>query len=215
MKAYGLIIGVLLGFCGQAFAQVSSKKATPPPAIETTQGFSTSNKELRKRTHNLTIEYSAVDAEFEIKSPVNTDFEGEKTSLSIAYGYELGHFTIWGNLATSHIKATDSKVNLIGVSVHINAIKNEPGNDLIPYVMLGLGRYDEDFELGGDDLSAEGNATSFGFGVKWYPFGELFAFNFSFERFMGDLDISGNTLANDVAADLTMQGFNLGYILSF
>lgn len=158
------------------------------------------------------MEFSQSKTKTKIKSFGNETFNSDSSELSATYAYNLGYFEVFGGLA---IQGGDAKGTYYGAGVMVNAIENAPGNDLIPYAIFAFGNHDEDFEGNGSDYNLEGNSIQYGLGLKWYPFGELFAFNLSLVRFQADYSVSSDSLPKGVKAEVMMDGIHLSYILSF
>lgn len=98
-------------------------------------------------------------------------------------------------------------------AVRANFIKNESGNDIIPFAGIGFGFYGESLRIGKYDLGGNGlNAALVG-GFDWYPFGQIFALQVGYIVTAADITMSGGS--QNASASYRTSGLNVGYVLSF
>lgn len=196
-----LIAALVLTTSTTAFAQETP--AQGPVSQE-------SHQDLRKRTHGMSWEMSSSNTKVKNK---DTDAESETTSTDTKFGYlyNFGRFELGGAFTSSTDKnedtgdkSTTGTFELIG---HINILKNEPGEDLIPYAALSLGS----LVMDSDTLDAKGSSASLGFGLKWFPQSEIFALKA--ELGAGSATIKDDN--SDVELEVKASYFNVGWAFYF
>lgn len=167
--------------------------------------------DLRKREHSLLVRYTSTALTVYIDG--GTDIESTESQLTAGYAYSWGQAEL--GIATSAIVGTveddDSEVGVTEIYGRYNFITNAPGNDLIPYIkvgLIGLSVTEDD-----DDFDIQGSGIGLAFGFNWFPFSEIFAFNFglSYANITGDIDLGTTTY--DFDSDNTTLFFD--YALYF
>ncbi|MFV8258392.1 hypothetical protein ACNQKP_11325 [Bdellovibrio bacteriovorus] len=196
-----LIAALVLTTSANAFAQTTpASESVPQPSAS----------DLRKRTHGMSWEMTSSNTKTKNK---DTDVETETTSTETKFGYlyNFGRFELGGAFASSTDKNEDTgdkstagSFELIG---HVNILKNEPGEDLVPYAALSLGSV----VIDSDTIDAKGSTASLGFGLKWFPLSEIFALKA--ELGAGSATIKDNN--SDVELEMKATYFNVGWAFYF
>ncbi|MFV8250712.1 hypothetical protein [Bdellovibrio bacteriovorus] len=196
-----LIAALVLTTSANAFAQEA-----PVPASASQE----SHQDLRKRTHGMTWELTSNNMKAKNKD-TNAESETTSTDSKFGYLYNFGRFELGGAFSSSTDKNEDTgdkttagTFELIG---HINIIKNEPGEDLIPYGVLSLGS----LVMESGTTEVKGSTASLGFGLKWFPLSEIFALR-------AELGAGSATLKNDdtdVEVEIKATYFNVGWSFYF
>ncbi|AFY01324.1 hypothetical protein [Bdellovibrio bacteriovorus] len=169
-----------------------------------------SHQDLRKRTHGMTWEMTSSNTKLKNKD-TNTESETTSTESKFGYLYNFGRFELGGAFTSSTDKNEDTgdkttagTFELIG---HINILKNEPGEDLVPYAALSLGSV----VMESDTLDAKGSTASLGFGLKWFPLSEIFALKA--ELGAGSASIKDDN--TDIELEVKATYFNIGWAFYF
>ncbi|ASD63998.1 hypothetical protein [Bdellovibrio bacteriovorus] len=191
-----LIAALVLTTSANAFAQET-------PAQE-------SRQDLRKRTHGMTWEMSSSNTKLKNKD-TNAESETTSTETKFGYLYNFGRFELGGAFSSATDKNEDTgdkttagTFELIG---QVNIIKNEPGEDLIPYAALSLGS----LVMESGTVEAKGSTASLGFGLKWFPLSEIFALKA--ELGAGSATIKDDN--SDVELEVKASYFNVGWAFYF
>lgn len=172
---------------------------------------------LRKRTHNLALEFANNTIKVKTK---DTSVTVDGRSIGAAYFYNLGFIEV-GVAASTAVSDSTAKKSTITQTIFAlkgNLIKNEPGNDWIPFGVLGFGKYLEDIDdrtSANSDNVTDGNVLGLGLGLSWFPFGELFSIEISATHLRGSLSYSGNPDIGSKSIDAEKTTFSISYVLSF
>lgn len=201
---------------------VAAPVATPPPSVLVIapQERVEAAPVLRKRQHAMSWHYSstATKTEFVTPAPTSTTTKTDmiRGELSFNYAYNFGFIELGVGLGstTARDNLTDDK-DTLGTFVlqgTVNLIENKPGNDVVPYLGLGLGSLVENFTISNADSRVIGGVATFAVGLKWFPFGEIFALDTSFSGSSISATSSGATVGN---LDGTLGSFNIGFQIYF
>lgn len=91
--------------------------------------------------------------------------------------------------STSGSGSSSSNLTLFGVHGRFNFIKNQPGNDLIPYIGANLATG----AISVLGVSGSAQQTDLQLGVVWFPFSQIFAFSASYSMSNSQANFSGAT----------------------
>lgn len=172
-------------------------------------------KELRKREHNLSVKYGSS----EIKVKYNgVSKKSKSSSLISSYYYNWGYAEGGVELVSSIDENSTLKINANQTifAVRGNAVKNEPGNNWIPFAGFGIGYYyQKNRDKSGTSNQYNGKIWALAIGLSWYPLGELVAIEGMFYQLRGSLDYSGDPIIGTNNIDAEEDGFRLAYTISF
>ncbi|MGE3756890.1 MAG: hypothetical protein AB7H97_04000, partial [Pseudobdellovibrionaceae bacterium] len=166
MKALVSLIMALV--CGPAFTQsftvdeVKDKKAfiSLPEDSNLKAGDKlyvepkANDRTLRKREHNLAIAYSGTSTNVKHSS---SNIDSRAGELGVNYSYNFGYFQPGISVAGINSENDPDEVKASSTIFYArgNFIKNEPGADVIPYGVLGIGSYHEKTKDQDDGIDAE------------------------------------------------------------
>lgn len=200
-----------------ATAAVVVPPSAPVPTVSEAVCADGPSPVLRGRNHNLSLTYDSGKTKVSIKAPVNLEASETSGKLTVTYGYDVGYLrpivSVGSNVSKDDNSPNKSEANSLMLGVRVNFIKNEPGNDLIPYALAGVGRYSEAYKSGATDLAINGSVGGVEVGLTWYPFGQLFAFEVSYYSWTADLTAAGSTA--DANTTITRSALAVGSVLSF
>jgi len=175
----------------------------------------TNSKKMRPRRHY--VEFSAKSIKTKDKVDIGSgslDSSSDSSKLDLTYGWNTGTWMPWASLAWTqgHTDTTKTKGWGLGGGLNFNFIKNEPGQDLVPYASVGALLLSTDYYGTSSQARTQGLLWDGGIGALWYPFGELVALDVSYHLSFGKLDISGSETGKD---QNSISGISFGTVLSF
>lgn len=150
---------------------------------KTTKSISKSG--LRKRDHGFDLSTNYTSATAQGSSTASTNL-----SLSGAYILNYKSFEVAPSLSYSSIATGGSSTStstILGIQARYNFIKNQPGNDVIPYIgaLFGTGT------LSVSNVSGTVLDTGGVLGLTWFPFSQIFAFDLALGMTSAQTDFSG------------------------
>ena len=170
--------------------------------------------DLRKREHMLSWENSSSSTK--VTPSGSSSLKTSSGDMNISYGRNWGWWGAGVGLSSNVTKDTDNDeatASVLYLEGRGNFIENRPGNNLIPYAAIQLGRITGEAEDGADTTDISGNAWAIGVGLDWFPFGELFALNVNLGVTNGDMDYKAT--GGTVKADSEGTSLSVGYRLVF
>lgn len=172
---------------------------------------------LRSRQHVMTWEYDSGRTKTKLTTGgVTTESTERSGDLEIGYLYNFGSFEVGAAYAfsTSESESGDDKSNAgqLGILVMANFLENIPGNDVIPYLGLGLYSYSQDVTTTVTSIRALGGVATVSAGLKWFPVGEILALNTSIYRSAFDVSLSGSGTGT---LEMTRTGIDVGFLFYF
>ncbi len=171
-------------------------------------------KQLRKRTHNISVSYNHSNIRTEA---VGAESENAVTMVRASYGYEFGYFQPmigFSSVMVGDRKSTnETTLGSFSVGARINFLENKPGHDVIPYAGIEFGSLYGREDTNNQSASLLGVIASLGLGLDWYPLGEIFAFRGTLYYMSGSGTLSG--LGTSTIINLHGASLAVGYVFSF
>lgn len=187
---------------------------TPSPAEVSAEASSqaASLAHLRKRQHRLNWDYVSGNTKTEVEG--SPDVETDSGTLEIGYGYNFGYFEVGAGYGFSLTDdGTDQNTSgILSIYGRLNIIENKPGNDLIPFIALGVQGYRSELDSTTDlEFTAGGGALQLG--LSWFPLGEIYAVELAFfaSSVEGDVIVGASTREGSIQR----VGLSVGYSIFF
>lgn len=150
---------------------------------------------LRPRKHSVAYEVSFDTTKTKV-SAGGTEVSNTTTKdskIEVSYTYNWGRFELGGFIGKDVDDEGSSKTDGLsfGASGQLNFIENDESNPLIPYVGL-LVNSSRSKVSGASNLDLKGTGLSYGLGLLWFPFSEIFAMDLNYAINSTDLEADGS-----------------------
>lgn len=159
-------------------------------SVKRGSGFSV-RRELRERKQSVSFRYTVSDSKTDAASSgSSTTSETKSQDAEMSYGYSWGRYEIGAYIDSESEKKTSSETKGIEVGAYgqFNFIENVEDNDFIPYSKLNFGLLSAEVTSSSSSLKVSGTAWTLNLGLLWFPFSQIFSFDFGYKYGVGGME---------------------------